>query len=148
MNLAKQSGDVMQLLKTHIGMGIDGYQAEDNSIDIMIRINQIDAEFKEMLQAIAADTLDAFDDGKAARLMSEKDELQKQLELMSKSKQSKEIADSRLSEICTILDGLENHPMTYDDRMVRQLIQCIVVESKEKIKIIFAGGMEVIQALE
>lgn len=148
MNLAKQSGDVMQLLKTHIGMGIDGYQAEDNSIDIMIRINQIDAEFKEMLQAIAADTLDAFDDGKAARLMSEKDELQKQLELMSKSKQSKEIADSRLSEICTILDGLENHPMTYDDRMARQLIQCIVVESKEKIKIIFAGGMEVIQALE
>lgn len=38
--------------------------------------------------------------------------------------------------------------MEYDDRIVRQIIECIVVESKEQIKIVFVGGLEVLQELE
>lgn len=60
----------------------------------------------------------------------------------------KENTQSRLDEIFTILEGLENHPMEYDDRLVRQVLECVVVESKEKIKVIFAGGLEVEQATE
>lgn len=45
--------------------------------------------------------------------------------------------------IATILDGLQNHPMEYDDKLVRQIIKCIVVESKEKIKVVFIGGTEI-----
>ena len=42
-----------------------------------------------------------------------------------------------------ILDGLQNHPMEYNDKLVRQIIECIVVESKEKIKVVFIGGTEI-----
>ena len=65
MSVAKQNRDVLNLLKVHIGMGMDGLQSEDTCLDIQIRITQIDAEFKAMLQAIASDILDAFDEEKS-----------------------------------------------------------------------------------
>lgn len=148
ISVAKQSGEVMELLKIHIGMGITDTQTEDNRLDIQIRIAKIDAEFKTMLQAIAADKLDSFDEEKATQLMNEKNELQNRLELLCKSEDKRENAESRLDEICTILAGLENHPMTYDDQIVRQILKSVVVLSKEQIKVIFPGGMEVIQPLD
>lgn len=36
-----------------------------------------------------------------------------------------------------------NHPMEYDDTLVRQIIECVVVESKEKIKVVYIGGTEI-----
>lgn len=148
VELAKQSGDVIEMLKTHIMMGLEGSQQEDNSMDIKIRIYQIDLEFKEMLGAVAADNMEAFDEEKVALLMREKDELRMKLEQIENSEYARECDKSRISEICTILDGLENHPMEYDDQLVRQVVQNIIVESKEQLKIIFIGGMEVVQPLE
>lgn len=52
-----------------------------------------------------------------------------------------------LNEIFTILEGLANHLMTYDDQIVRQILECVVVESKDQIKVVFVGGTEVIQTL-
>ncbi len=112
-----------------------------------IRIAEIDAEFKAMLQAVATDTMDAFDEEKAGRLMNEKAELQKQLDRISETKQKRENTKSRLEEIFMILEGLNNHPMTYDDKIVRQIIECVVVESKERIKVVFVGGTEVSEPL-
>lgn len=30
-----------------------------------------------------------------------------------------------------------------DDQIIRQILECVVVESKEKIKVVFAGGLEI-----
>ena len=60
---------------------------------------------------------------------------------------AKQNAKSRLDEIFKILDGLKNHPLTYDDQIIRQILECVVVESKERIKVIFEGGLEVEQEL-
>lgn len=147
MRTAKQNADVLRTLKLHIGMGLAATDVEDNSLDIQIRIAEIDAEFKAMLQAVATDTMDAFDEEKAGRLMNEKAELQKQLDRISETKQKRENTKSRLEEIFTILEGLNNHPMTYDDKIVRQIIECVVVESKERIKVVFVGGTEVTEPL-
>ena len=79
--------------------------------------------------------------------MNEKSALEQQLAQYGNVQQERENAQSRLEEIFTILEGLENHPMEYDDRLVRQVLECVVVESKEKIKVIFAGGLEVEQTI-
>ena len=100
-----------------------------------------------MLRAIATDTVEDFDEQKATALMVEKNALEQQLAQYDNAQQEKENAESRLDEIFTILDGLENHPMEYDDRLVRQVLECVVVESKEKIKLIFAGWLEVEQTI-
>ena len=147
MKTAKQNIEVLTTLKTHIAMGLEISDTEDEAMEMQIRIAEIDAEFKTMLQGVAADTIESFDEEKATRLMTEKTELQNRLNQITESKQKRENAKSRLDEIFTILDGLENHPMTYDDQIVRQLLECIVVESKTQIKIIFIGGLEINQTL-
>ena len=147
MKTAKQNADVLKTLKLHIGMGLQATDTEDDSLDLQIRIAEIDAEFKAMLQAVDSNTLDSFDEDRAGRLMNEKNRLQHQLDQIANAKQKRENAKSRLDEIFTILEGLTNHPMTYDDQIIRQILECVVVESKDQIKVVFVGGLEAEQAL-
>ena len=48
METAQQNLGVLQTLKVHIGMGLQSEQTEDNSMELQIRIAEIDAEFKNI----------------------------------------------------------------------------------------------------
>ena len=61
--------------------------------------------------------------------------------------QKRQNAKSRLDEIYDILDGLKNHPMEFDDQILRQILECVIIESKERINVVFVGGLEVEQEL-
>lgn len=143
----RQSADVLGTLNLHIGIGLGTNNSEDKSLDFQVRIAEIDAEFKAMLQAIATDMVKNFDEQRATKLMNEKSALEQQLAQCSNLQQEKENAHPWLDKIFIILDGLENHPMEYYDRLVRQVLECVVVESKGKIKVVFAGGLEVEQTI-
>lgn len=80
--------------------------------------------------------------------MEEKAALQQQLIAMEREQVRHEQTRSRLDDIYTILDGLRNHPLEYDDSLVRQLLDCVIVDSKEQITVIFAGGLRVMQQLD
>ena len=147
METANQNAEVLRTLKLHIGMGLAGEKSEDNSIDLQIRIAEIDAEFKKMLDRVSTDTIEAFDEETATRLMNEKSRLQQQLDNIADAEQRRENAKSRLDDIYTILDGIKNRPMEYDDQIVRQLLECVVVDSKEQITVIFKGGLKSVQPL-
>ena len=147
MRTAQINTDVLNTLKLHIGMALTSDESEDTSLALQIRIAEIDAEFAAMLKSISSDSVDTFDENKAKDLMNEKSNLQQQLSQIADTKQKRENAQSRLDDIYTILDGLKNHPMQYDDRIIRQIIECVVVESKEEIKVIFIGGLETTERL-
>ena len=147
MRTANENAELLKTLKLHIGMGLDMGESEDESLDLQIKIAEIDAEFKAMLNAISSDTVEAFDEQRAKELMDEKSQLQQQLAGIAERKQKRESTKSRLDEIFTILDGLRNRPMEYDDRLVRQILECVVVESKERIKVVFIGGLEITETL-
>lgn len=147
MRTANENVELLKTLKLHIGMGLDIGESEDKTLDIQIKIAEIDAEFKAMLNAISSDTVEAFDEQRAKELMDEKSQLQQQLADIAERKQKRESAKNRLDEIFTILDGLRNRPMDYDDRLVRQILECVVVESKERIKVVFIGGLEITETL-
>lgn len=117
MQTAKQNVEVLKTLKIHIGMGLT--------------------------DEITADNADSIDEERITELMNEKQRLTVQLEQYATMRQKRESAKSRLDEIYTILDGLQNHRMKYNDTLVRQIIECVVVESKEKIKVVFIGGTEI-----
>ena len=53
------------------------------------------------------------------------------------------LSDSESDERIRVLRICNNHPMEYDDTLVRQIIECVVVESKEKIKVVYIGGTEI-----
>lgn len=147
LRTAKQNADVLRTLKLHIGMGLDISDSEDTSLDLQIRIAEIDAEFNAMLAAVSSDNAEAFNEARAKELMDEKSNLQGQLTQIANRKQKRENVKSRLDEIYTILDGLKNHPIQYDDKIIRQIIECVVVESKERIKVVFLGGLTVTEQL-
>ena len=136
------------MIKTVSSVKYLPFSVEDKSLDIQVRIAEIDTEFKRILGAISAENAESFNEVRMTELMYEKQNLQQQLSQIAGREQKRKNAKSRLDEIFTILDGLENHPMEYDDSLVRQLMECIVVENKEKIKIVFVGGLEVEQTLE
>ncbi|MBP3494595.1 MAG: recombinase family protein [Clostridia bacterium] len=147
MRTANENAELLKTLKLHIGMGLDMGESEDESLDLQIKIAEIDAEFKAMLNAVSSDTVDTFDEQRVKELMDEKSKLQQQLAQIAERKQKRENTKSRLDEIFTILDGIKNRPMEYDDRLVRRILECVVVESKERIKVVFIGGLEITETL-
>ncbi|MGN1127117.1 MAG: zinc ribbon domain-containing protein, partial [Ruminococcus sp.] len=52
MDTAMKKQDIMKILKLHIGMVLNKNDTIDNSLDIQMRIAEIDAEFTAMLKAV------------------------------------------------------------------------------------------------
>lgn len=37
--------------------------------------------------------------------------------------------------------------MEFDNQLLRQILECVIIESKEQIKVVFIGGLEVTEPL-
>ena len=55
---------------------------------------------------------------------------------------------SRLDEVYDALDALQNHPLAYDDYLVRQTLSRVIAVSKHLIRVVFPDGLEVEQEVE
>ena len=144
LRTAQIAPNVLQTLRQHIQLGLGAEAGEDKSVEIQIRIAQIDQEFKNLLNSVTAENQqELLTDPRITELMTEKRQLEKELAEYAAAEQHRQNTASRLDNIFTILDGMKNHPLTYDDAVIRQILQCVIVESKEKIKVVFIGGMEV-----
>ena len=141
---AQANPDVLKTLKMHIQLGLGADDNEDQSVETQIRITEIDREFKEILNSVTAENQQQLlTDPRIAELMAEKRTLESKLTEYNAAEQNRKNAASRLEQIFTILDGMKNHPLAFDDQVIRQILQCVVVESKEKIRVVFTGGLEV-----
>lgn len=149
MKMAKENAEVLKTLKSHIAMGLNADSINDNSIELQIRIAEIDAEWQKVINATTTENEN--DDNREAimeKLLTEKNQLKKQLEEIDTLKKNQQLTMSRLDEIYLIVDSLRNHPLTYDDQIVKEILECVVVESKDKIKVVFKGGVESIMYLQ
>lgn len=148
MNNAQQSSDVLSILKEHIRIGIQADEVEDNSLELLIEIAKLDEKYNALFNKMTADTEDIESiENQLIEIINKKHSLQARVEEIKNEHTKRENAQSRLEQIYLILDGLKNHPMTYNDTLVRQILDTVVVESKEKIKVVFTGGYEVEQEL-
>lgn len=148
MNNAQQSADVLSILKEHIRIGIQADEVEDNSFELLIEIAKLDEKYNELFNKMTADTEDIESiENQLIEIINKKHSLQAEVEEIKTERTKRENAQSRLEQIYLILDGLKNHPMTYNDTLVRQILDTVVVESKDKIKVVFTGGYEAEQEL-
>lgn len=74
-----------------------------------------------------------------AEMYAIKDELEK----IEKSKSKIETAADCTGEMTEVMKGLKNHPVEYNDLVVRQLIECIKVISKDILHIYFKDGIKI-----
>lgn len=145
---ARQNADVLQTLKLHVGMGLCGEASEDRTMDVQIRIAQIDAEFSAMLDAVSAENGGGIDEAHVTALMEEKQRLIEQLAQQADARQAQEGLRSRLDEVYAALDALQNHPLAYDDYLVRQTLSRVIAVSKHLIRVVFPDGLEIEQEVE
>ena len=142
---AQQDPQLLKNLKTHIENGISCTKCEGEDIEIKLRLATIEKEINELFNTISADTIESFDEKKAEELLAEKNKLQADLDRLAELYQRDKNNQSRIAEIMDLIDGLRNRTLVYDDTLVRQIIEAVIVESKEKIKVIFIGGYEIEQ---
>lgn len=74
-----------------------------------------------------------------AEMYAIKDELEK----IEKSKSKIETATDCTEKMTEVMKGLKNHPVEYNDLVVRQLIECIKVMSKDTLHIYFKDGIKI-----
>ena len=144
MECAKQNSALLHTLKQHISTGLANVNHEDPTPALEIRIAEIDWEYSQLLTELASNmSLDTFDDTRIRELIEEKRQIQQQIEQHAVNTQKRAIATARVGEIHSIIDALKNRSMLYDDKLVRQILECVVVESKERIRVVFVGGVEI-----
>ena len=116
LKTAQIDPNVLQTLKQHIQLGLGAGAGEDKSVEIQIRIAQIDQEFKNLLSSVTAENQqELLTDPRITDLMTEKRQLEKELAEYTAAEQHRQNTATRLDSIFTILDGMKNHPLTYDD---------------------------------
>ena len=149
LKTAKSNPDILQTLKMHIQMGLGAEAGKDESVDIQIRIAQIDKEFNGILNTVTAENSESLlTDPRIEALMTEKRTLENRLTEYIAAEQHRRNAMSRMDNIFTVLDGMKNHPLTFDNEIIRKILQCVVVEAKDRIKVVFIGGLEVESEVE
>ena len=94
-------------------------------IDDLARLNSDEAQSGEL-------------DYKFSELYAELYSVKDELEEMQSGASA--LDGDMLNEMREVVTGLKNHPVEYDDKVVRQLIDCIKVMSANTIKICFKDG--------
>jgi len=112
-----------------------------------VRLEEINNEFQKVMSLVSVDD-DNNDiiEQKLTALIIEKEALNKELEAYTAHDKSH--SETRISDIIRLADILENQPLAFDDGMIRQVLQCVVVQSKDCIKVIFNDGTEIDQPLQ
>lgn len=82
-------------------------------------------------------------DAQFESLYAEMYAIKDELDEIEKSKSKIETTDDSIKEMTAIMQGLKNHPVEYNDLVVRQLIECIKVISKDTLHIYFKDGIKI-----
>lgn len=147
LQTAQQNAEVLKTLKLHIGMGLSADATEDNSLLGFFFVKGFYIISSDGFEHFLKFGFDLRNFDLKVEAMDEKAKLQIQLDRIADTKRKRENAKSRLDEIFVILEALANHPISYGDQIVRQILESVIVESKDRIKVVFVGGLEVTQLL-
>ena len=134
-------GDIKELLKNNIEQALAGVSISETK-GIPQRLREIDEARNDYISLIALGTMDEESlDEQFAKLYTEEQELNIRL----KELEDKNIDNNKRSRIIQVLETIDKSSCQlpeYNDLLVRKLIECVKVNSKTEITIIFKGGIE------
>ena len=145
--VAMQNTKLLQTLKSHISMTVKCDDLEDQRLEIKVRLAEINEEFQKAMSLVSVDDdNNVIIEQRLTELIMERDMLNKELAKYAENDIAS--AQSKINDIVRLTDILENQPMQFNDELVRQMLQCVVVESKDLIKVIFNDGTEIDQPIQ
>ena len=112
------------------------------------RIALIDTEIDANISSVTADNIEDYDDKGIMELLTEKNELEHRLQKAIKQNAAREGKEEKVQEVLQIADMLKNHPMKFDDKLLRKLLKRVEVLSTEEILITFTGGLQMREKMQ
>ncbi|WP_318259748.1 hypothetical protein [Ruminococcus sp. YRD2003] len=111
--------------------------------EIQKRLREIDDARNDYISLIAAGTMDeeALDE-QFQKLYTEEQELNSRLKALEENNNIDNNKRSRITQALQNIESSSCELTEYNDMLVRKLIECIKVNSKTEITIIFKGGIE------
>ena len=132
------------LMKATIGDAI-GLNGGSDEVDLLERrIAVLDKRTLELInESVSAGTDFESHEDEFRELSEEKHQLERRIAAIQESLADDESVKHRLSEIEATIEERARNKDSYDDTIVRQMIECIRVYHDGRLEIIFGGGHEV-----
>jgi DNA invertase Pin-like site-specific DNA recombinase len=140
--ISQTSVTALAMLKQAIGMGLSGVDPDaDDPYALQARIYEIEAALTDLYAQQGDDPTGDYESEFEA-LYGEKRTLKEKLTEIKAADNHTSAERSRLDALFTIVDGIRNHPLEWGEQIVRQMLECVRVTSKDKIAIRFRWGDE------
>ena len=139
---------IKELLKSNVEQALVGVSIKETK-EIQKRLREIDDARNDYISLIAAGTMDEESmDEQFQKLYTEEQELNSRLKALEENNKIDNNKRVRINQTLQNIDNSLCELTEYNDMLVRKLIECIKVNNKTEISIIFKGGIEVIVPVE
>ena len=115
-------------------------ETADSEYAIRTKINELQKEKKDLIARALAENDDGKYDFQFARIKQELEELQAQLEGVQAVQKTQAVDEARIAEIAALLEKFKESDLSFDDLLVRKVVETVRVESAEKLEITFKDG--------
>ena len=115
-------------------------ETADSEYTIRTKINELQKEGKNLIAKALAENDDGKYDFQFTRIKQELEGLQAQLEGVQAVQKAQAVDEVRMAEIAALLAKFKESGLTFDDLLVRKVVETVRVESAEKLEITFKDG--------
>ena len=140
--------DIKRILKANISSVLE-CQGREEILAAEKRLKEIDQARTDLVGLIASGGCDEDKlDGEFAKLYAEEQDLNERLKLLRSQNQTSAETQQKLDRVMEMIEHEKFELETFDNVLVRKLIECIKVLNKNEILVIFKGGYEVRTEIE
>ena len=140
--------DIAKILKANIGNVLECHGQEEITA-IEKKLKEIDKARNDLISLIAAGGCDEDKlDSEFEKLYKEEQSLSERLAMLKSKNQTSAETQAKLDKIIDMIEHEKFELETFDNVLIRKLIECVKVLSKTEILVIFKGGYEVRTEIE
>ena len=140
--------DIVRILKANIGSVLE-CQGQEEILSVEKRLKEIDQARTDLVNLIASGGCDEDKlDSEFAKLYAEEQGLSERLTMLKSQNKTSEETQAKLDKIMDMIEHEKFELETFDNVLIRKLIECVKILSKTEILVIFKGGYEVRTEIE
>lgn len=140
--------DIKRILKANISSVLE-CQGREEILAAEKRLKEIDQARTDLINLIASGSCDEDKlDSEFEKLYEEEQSLSKRLAMLKSKNQTSAETQAKLDKIIDMIEHEKFELETFDNVLIRKLIECVKVLSKTEILVIFKGGYEVREEIE
>ena len=140
--------DIVRILKANIGSVLE-CQGQEEILSVEKRLKEIDQARTDLVNLIASGDCDEDKlDSEFAKLYAEEQGLSERLTMLKSQNKTSEETQAKLDKIMDMIEHEKFELETFDNVLIRKLIECVKILSKTEILVIFKGGYEVRTEIE